>query len=154
MGACAQGARLPPPERTYPAPEPAQDWENWGDDRTDVPPGGAIRRDQVVGTILEGEALRGEVAGVTLNGCYPSGERFSERLATNGNFYNVAEADELLGQWSVVNDRLCFRYPERAQAGEPDACFSVSQGAGGLHFYAPDLSAYVASTRCPMRLGE
>lgn len=157
LAACSQDAALPPLDpSTLPPPEETRDWEEWGEDRTDVPPGGRITRADVIGALLDDREIRRAVSSTTLNGCYPNAERFAERLDADGRFYDVSgQNPQPLGEWSVGEDEtLCFRYPERREAGEPDACFAVSRSEGGLHFYQPDFSAYVASTRCPMRLGE
>jgi hypothetical protein len=153
LAGCAQDAKLPPLDpSTLPPVEETRDWEDWGEDRTDVPPGGRIDRGQVVGEVLNAAGIRQAVSGTTLNGCYPNGERFAERLAADGVFYDASGgASTRLGEWYVgEDDTLCFRYPDRQQP----ACFAVSRSDDGLHFYQPDFSAYVASTRCPMRLGE
>ncbi|WP_051881504.1 hypothetical protein [Parvularcula oceani] len=152
--ACSQDARLPPlQDETLPPVEQSPDWEGWGEDRTDLPPGGRIGEGDVIGVILDGDEIRAALAGTTLQGCYPNGQTFAERLAADGRFFDAAD-DRLLGQWSVSEDTLCFSYAEAQQAGAADSCFAVSRLDDDLHFYAPDYSTYVASTRCPMRLGE
>lgn len=150
LAACSQTPRLPAPGPAgYPAPEPVEDWEDWGDQRSDVPPGGRIDEGAVIGTLLSGEEIRSAVRGETLDGCFPNESTFTEYLAPNGNFYVADAGDEPAGRWGVKDEALCFDYPNDAA----DSCFRVSRSAGGLHFYNAELTAYLASTRCPMRFG-
>ena len=144
LAACSSDPSLPPADQErYPAPQEARDWEDWGDDRPDQPPtsgrGGPV---EIVGTRLSGEEIRRALSGQTLNGCYPNGERFAERLATDGRFYDAQNGQEL-GTWSVRDDALCFDYPQQGES-----CFPVSREGRDLFFYARDLSGLVATTRC------
>ena len=146
LAACSAAPSLPPADQErYPEPQQTRDWEEWGEDRPDTPPtrgGGTGSRVEVIGTRLSGEEIRRTLAGTTLNGCYPNGERFSERLATDGRFYD-ANTNEALGVWSVEDDALCFDYPQQGKS-----CFPVSREGNDLFFYARDFSGIVAATRC------
>ena len=156
LAGCSSTPSLPPADQeTYPEPRQARDWEEWGENRPDQPPtrgaqgtGGANgQRVQVIGTLLSSADIRRALSGQTLRGCYPNGQTFAERLASDGRFYDAASNREL-GTWYVDDEALCFRYPERAEAGEPDQCFAVSREGSDLFFYARDFSAIVAATRC------
>ena len=152
LAACAQDATLPPIEdETFPVPEQARDWEDWGEDRPDAPPGG--RQAAVIGQMLDGADIRRALSGQTLRGCYPNGTRFVERLDEDGRFYLIGDAEEYQGRWSVEDDRLCFDYEVGPNADQPESCFPVSRQAGELYFYASDMSAIVAATVCPSNQG-
>ena len=146
LAACSSAPSLPPADQErYPAPQETPDWEAWGENRPDQPPtsgrgtGGPV---QVIGTRLSGEDIRRTLSGQTLNGCYPNGERFSERLDQDGRFYD-AQNGQQLGTWSVKSDALCFDYPQQGES-----CFPVSREGNDLFFYAQDFSGIVAATRC------
>ena len=149
LAACNSAPSLPPADQeTYPTPQETRDWEEWGEDRPDTPPTGGGQRATLRGERLNDAGIRRALSGQTLRGCYPNGQRFAERLANDGKFYDAANGDTLLGDWYVRNDTLCFRYPDRARAGEPDGCFAVSREGGELYFYTADLTGLVAATTC------
>ena len=151
LAACGSTPSLPDPDpESYPEPEKTEDWEDWGEDRTDTPPTAGGQRAPVIGERLSSDQIRRTLSGQTLRGCYPNGENFAERLAADGKFYDAADGGTLLGEWYVDDESLCFRYPERREAGQPDSCFAVTTKDGQLHFYTQDFTGYVASTRCPM----
>ena len=146
LAACNSAPSLPPADQeSFPAPQETRDWEAWGEDRPDTPPtsGRGAGPVQVIGTRLSGEEIRRALTGQVLNGCYPNGERFAERLAENGRFYDANDNDRELGTWSVKNDALCFDYPQQGES-----CFPVSREGSDLFFYAQDFSGIVAATRC------
>lgn len=153
VAACAQDATLPPvASEDFPEPEATRDWEDWGDQRADAPPGSAGgQRAEIVGDLLGNDDIRRALSGQTLRGCYPNGERFVERLADDGRFYLVGATEEYQGQWSVDEERLCFDYEVGEQADGPPLCFPVSRQDGELYFYAQDFSGIVAATVCPSR---
>ena len=154
VSACAQDAVLPPVDsEQFPEPEVTEDWDEWGEDRPDQPPtrGGQA---QVIGTMLSGGEIRDALSGQTLRGCYPNGERFVERLASDGRFYLVGDREAYQGRWSVEQDRLCFDYEVGENADAPETCFPVSRERGELYFYATDMSAIVAATVCPSYPGQ
>ena len=149
---CAQDASLPPIEdEQFPEPEQAKDWEDWGEDRAGGTP---TRRAEIIGTLLGNADIRRALSGQTLRGCYPNGERFVERLASDGKFYVVGDTEEYQGRWSVDEERLCFDYEVGAQADAPPSCFPVSRKSGELYFYADDFSGIVAATVCPSQQGS
>ena len=150
LAACSSAPSLPPADQeSFPEPQASRDWEDWGENRSDAPPtrGGTGQRVQVIGTLLSDAEIRRALSGQTLRGCYPNGETFAERLARDGRFYD-AETNQELGTWYVEDEALCFRYPDRAQQGQPDQCFPVSREGNDLFFYTRDFSGIVAATRC------
>ena len=146
--ACASGANLPPPQQeTYPEPQASEDWDGWGEDRPDEPPTGYAT---LIGSRIGADALRRRLAGQVLEGCYPDGQTFAERLAADGKFYEASGTGngQQLGVWGFQEDMLCFQYE-----GQEASCFVATVADGQLHFYTPDLRRYVASTRCPFEEG-
>lgn len=156
LAACAQDAALPPiSSEEFPEPEEARDWEDWGEARPDAPPtrGGQGGPVAVAGTRLDTAAIRQVLSGQTLRGCYPNGQRFVERLASDGRFYEVTGQERYMGRWEARDDALCFDYEVGEQADAPPSCFPVSRDGGELYFYAADFSSVVAATVCPSSQG-
>lgn len=145
MIGCAQRMPTLPNLSSEPLPpvEDTEDWENWGPEVNKQQRAAAIEGDR-----LTTEQITQAFQGRVMRGCYPNGESFAETLAEDGRFYDSQDNGRLLGTWAARNAQLCFRYPARAQAGEPDACFAVVRVANRYDFYSPDLEQKVASTGC------
>ena len=148
LAACASGSPdipLAPDQRTAnDGPlEKTEDWKDWGPEANQK-----AREDAVDGTRLTTGQISSTLKGKVLRGCYPDGTPFAEGLAADGQFYDANDGNKLLGTYQIANDQLCFRYPERAQAGQPDSCFAVVSRSGALDFYTPDFGTRVASTDC------
>lgn len=155
VAACAGGASLPPLEdENFPEPETTQDWEEWGEARPDTPPGSSGQRAQIIGDLLGNDDIRRAFSGQTLRGCYPNGQRFVERYATDGSFYEVTDTETYQGKWSVDEERFCFDYEVGPNADAPMSCFPVSREDGELYFYNDSFTGIVAATVCPQNQGS
>ncbi len=146
LTACVQRAPTLPdlPQDQRPVVEKAKDWEDWGPEQNKKKREAALE-----GNRLTTEQITAAFKGRVLRGCYPNGEAFAETLAEDGQFYDAMNNNQRLGTWAARNAQLCFRYPERAQQGQSDACFAVLKAGSRYDFYSPDLSQKVASTACP-----
>jgi hypothetical protein len=125
-------AELPPVERT-------EDWEDWNRE--------ANLAKRLEGYPLNTAAIEAAFRDKTIQGCYPNGERFAERLGTDGRFYD-ARTGNALGQYAIQQDQLCFAYPDNRQA-----CFLVSEDDGRFFFYLPGGYRLAAATTCPIPPG-
>ena len=148
LAACASGApNLPlgPDQRTAEDGPLAQteDWKDWGPEENQ-----RAREQGLEGKRLGTAEISAVLRGRVLRGCYPDGTPFAEALASDGQFYDANNNNQLLGTYTIANNQLCFRYPERAQAGQPDSCFTVFSRGQDLDFYTPDLRSRAATTDC------
>lgn len=148
LAACASGAPdipIAPDQRTAddgPLGR-TEDWKDWGPEENK-----RMREQGLEGKRLDTAQISAALKGRVLRGCYADGTAFAEGLANDGQFYDVNNNNQLLGTYTIANNQLCFRYPERAQAGEADSCFSVFSRDKYLDFYTPDLRSRVATTDC------
>lgn len=141
--ACASGPRLPDPEPIERGEiERTDDWKDWGGDAPSVDTA-------ALGERLSAKSIDSAFRGRVLRGCYPNGEAFAEYLADDGKFYDALRDNAELGGWGLTDNKLCFRYPERAAQDLPDSCFVVMRKDSAFDFYTADLSSKVASTNCP-----
>lgn len=144
LAACSHRApTLPPVSTPPPIVEETRNWEDWGPEENQK-----AREAAIDGQRLRSDAIQSLLSGRILRGCYPSGEKFAERLDSDGRFYDALKNNEYLGTWEVRNAMLCFRYPDRAQQGLEDSCFAVIKTGSGYDFYSADLTEKVASTSC------
>ncbi|ADM09910.1 hypothetical protein PB2503_09284 [Parvularcula bermudensis HTCC2503] len=140
---CASSAPTLPPEAFGGRPEIAAsespDWENWGPDENR-----RRRLESAEGERLSTAALRAELRGGVLRGCYPSGTAFAERLALDGTFTDELAGGRVLGTYSLEDDMLCFDY-EEADAG---GCYAVFRREETLNFFNIQNGRKVATTAC------
>ncbi|MEQ1613333.1 MAG: hypothetical protein ABL904_11315 [Hyphomicrobiaceae bacterium] len=78
------------------------------------------------------DEIRKTFAGITINGVYIDGIRFTESYADGGGISYRDPRKAMSGRWSVINQSFCTLYDEHVTGG----CFKVSRHSSNCYeFY-------------------
>jgi hypothetical protein len=98
--------------------------------------------------LMTDDELTQAFTGADLEGCYPDGNIWAERTATDGTLYDLLRRGVAVGEWWVEDRQICYFYSGEETEAQGIFCWNVLRQRDEYYFLAPGTGLVGGTTDC------